>query len=108
MASVGFPVGIGDAGGNPVNDWSANAFDLEESVTSEIFADIDNEDKDFEGFGGDEAVTDAGLAERPTAAADMTALPDETEWVEEDRNDPDGFYFTGQPGLKTQPWGDSP
>ena len=64
--------------------------------------------KILRGFGTDELVIDADPAEQPTAAADMTALPDETEWVEEDHNDPNGFHFTGQPGLKTQPEGDSP
>ena len=108
MATVGFPVGIGNAGENPVNDWSANPFIIEESVINEIFADSDSEDEDFEGFEEDEAVTDADPAEQPTAAADMTPLPDESEWVEEDRDDPNGFHFTGQPGLKTQPGGDSP
>ena len=108
MASVGFPVWIGNAGENLVNDWSANPFNIEESVINEMFTDSDSEDEDFEGSGEDEAVTDADPAERPTAAADMTALPDETEWVEEDRNDPNGFHFTGQPGLKTQEWGWQP
>ena len=49
--------GIGNARENPVNDWSANPFNIEVSVINEIFADSDCEEDDFEGFGEDMAMT---------------------------------------------------